>query len=141
MANSSALIQAIQRSFSLLCDYLNFGDDFATGAPGLVRHVLRSPFIRPFFDEYTRDYLAEADVVEDIDYHALESLCRRKDVFRSKPYSTRGTVDKSGWTALDHAARFVVQTLKYSWRRDGPWSHGKWDPESDEGDVEFWQVW
>ncbi|KAK9419312.1 hypothetical protein SUNI508_01289 [Seiridium unicorne] len=133
--------QAIQRSFDLLCEYLNFGDDFATGAAGLVRHVLCSPFVRPFFDEYTRDCLMPAEEIEDIDFHALLSLCQKKNVFRSKVYSTRGAVNKSSWTALDHAARFVVQMLQYSWRHDGPWDHGRFSTEDDESDIEFWQAW
>ncbi|KAI1851594.1 hypothetical protein JX265_012324 [Neoarthrinium moseri] len=133
--------RAIQRSFELLCDYLNFGGDLDTTAGGLVRHVLRSPYIAPFFDEYTRDYLMEAEEVEDIDYQALQSFCRMKNAFQSKNYAHRSAVDKSGWCALDHATRFMVQALQYSWRKDGPWDHGQWEPESDDGDVEFWQVW
>lgn len=132
---------AIQQSFDLLCEYLNFGDDYTTGAAGLVRHILCSSYIRPFFEEYTRDHLMLAEEIEDIEYGALQSLCEKKHVFISKAYASRRPGNKAGWTAVDHAARFMVQTLQHSWRKNGPWGHGVWDVDSDESDIEFWQVW
>ncbi|ORY59705.1 uncharacterized protein BCR38DRAFT_445271 [Pseudomassariella vexata] len=134
--------QAIQRNFVLLCQYLNLGSDFDTGSQGLVQHMLQSSYIRPFFDEYTRDYLMEAEEIEDINLQSLQTWCKKKKVFTAKQYtSCRNVPDKLGWTALDHAARFVVQVLRYSWSHEGAWSHGDWDPDSDgESDLEFWQV-
>ncbi|ETS83420.1 hypothetical protein PFICI_05296 [Pestalotiopsis fici W106-1] len=159
---------AIQRSFDLLCDYLNLGGEGTeTGTNGMVRRVLRSPFVRPFFEEYTRDYLEatataaaaaaaplsptssldgyEYEVeyeVEDIDYYALRATVQKQHAFRSKRFAGHGPLaTKAGWSATDHAARFVVQTLRYSWRHGGPWDHGRWDLDSDESDLEFWQVW
>jgi hypothetical protein len=134
--------QCLQRSFNLLCEYLNSGDDSAAGGTaGLVKRVLRSALVRPFFDEYKWDYLMKVDETEDIDFHSLQSSCSKKGAFKSARYSRRGPVDKSKWGAFEHAARYMVQTLQYSWgKREGPWDQGEWDPESDDGDVEFWQV-
>ncbi|KAF7522811.1 hypothetical protein G7054_g12004 [Neopestalotiopsis clavispora] len=177
MATSAAHPQshAIQRSFNLLCDYLNLGGEGTeAGTGGLVRRVLRSSYVRPFFEEYTRDYLEAAAAVahhhhhhqstdlgeeegggdnnddddgyecelEDIDYYALRATLARRHAFRSGRFAGRGPVaSKAGWSATDHAARFVVQTLRYSWRHGGPWDHGCWDLDSEESDLEFWQVW
>lgn len=133
--------RSIQRSFDLLCEYLDFGDDHISGAAGLVRQVLCSSHVRPFFEEYTRDYLVQAEEVQEIDYNALQSLCQTKEVFTSEAYTGKGSGDKTDWTAVDHAARFMVQTLQHSWHQDGPWDHGLYDAKSDDSDLEFWQVW
>ncbi|KAK6198955.1 hypothetical protein LQW54_010229 [Pestalotiopsis sp. IQ-011] len=154
VASSLPHDHAIQRSFNLLCDYLNLGGEHTdAGAGATVRFMLRSSFVQPFFDEYARDYLARADEVEDIDYPALRLAVAnhqgrydqvRPAIMKRKRLVPTGGVrnpDKTSWSAVDHAARFVIQTLRYSWRHGGPWDHGKINLDSDDGDLEFWQVW
>ncbi|KAK7956674.1 uncharacterized protein PG986_005896 [Apiospora aurea] len=154
-------------SFKLLCQYLNYGDD--ARSRNQVYLTLRSAHIRPFFEEYARDYLMEAEYVEDIGLEALLEWCKRKDAFRAKKYtsSMATTTSRSSnsnkksssrhppappakkvsWSALDHAARFVVQTLQFSWRNPGGyWSLGRCDLNSvsasdSEDGTEFWQAW
>lgn len=165
-ADKRSRVQAIQRSFELLCQYLNLGDDgIEAGEAAQVQNVLCSDYVQPFFDEYMGDYLMLSDEIEDIELHELVAWCQKNDAFQSKRYSYSssssqqqqsssrskgggggggggaGAVDKSAWGPLDHAARFVVQVLQFSWLHDGAWTHGSWDPDSDEGDLEFWQVW
>jgi hypothetical protein len=147
-ANKRSRVKAIQRSFELLCQYLNFGDDDREA--GQVQNMLCSDYVQPFFEEYAGDYLMLAEGIEEIELHELVAWCQENNAFQSKRYSycpsesgagVAVAVDKSGWGALDHAARFAVQLLQYSWVHNGAWSHGSWDPNSDEGDIEFWQVW
>lgn len=155
-------------SFKLLCQYLNFGDD--ARSRNQVYLTLRSAHIRPFFEEYARDYLMEAEYVEDIGLEALLKWCKRKDAFRTKKYTSclaatgRGSSKKhsgrhlsssaspssskkASRSALDHAARFVVQALQFSWRNPGGyWSLGRCDLDSvsasdSEDGTEFWQAW
>ncbi|KAK8090639.1 hypothetical protein PG994_000144 [Apiospora phragmitis] len=152
-------------SFKLLCQYLNYGDDARSRNQAYL--TLRSAHIRPFFEEYARDYLMEAEYVEDIGLEALLEWCKRKDAFRAKKYTSSNSSNKksssssrhpsssassswskkAGWSALDHAARFVVQALQLSWRSPGGyWSLGRCDLESvsasdSEDGTEFWQAW
>ncbi|KAK6852461.1 hypothetical protein PG995_011012 [Apiospora arundinis] len=156
-------------SFKLLCQYLNFGDD--ARSRNQVYLTLRSAHIRPFFEEYARDYLMETEYVEDIELESLLAWCKRKDAFRAKKYTSslsttttsRSTnkgnsrhpsasvssagAKKQSWSALDHASRFVVQVLQFSWKHPGGyWSLGRCDLESvgasdSEDGTEFWQAW
>ncbi|KAK6819613.1 hypothetical protein PG987_016096 [Apiospora arundinis] len=73
-------------SFKLLCQYLNFGDD--ARSRNQVYLTLRSAHIRPFFEEYARDYLMETEYVEDIELESLLAWCKRKDAFRAKKYTS-----------------------------------------------------
>ncbi|KAK7927642.1 hypothetical protein PG985_004640 [Apiospora marii] len=168
-SSSDGLSPSSSSSFKLLCQYLNFGDD--ARSRNQVYLTLRSAHIRPFFEEYARDYLMEAEYVEDIGLEALLEWCKRKDAFRTKKYtSSLGTTGRDGskkhsgrhisssssssssskkanWPALDHAARFIVQTLQFSWRNPGGyWSLGRCDLNSvsasdSEDGTEFWQAW
>ncbi|KAK8051510.1 hypothetical protein PG993_002895 [Apiospora rasikravindrae] len=154
-------------SFKLLCQYLNYGDD--ARSRNQVYQTLRSAHIRPFFEEYAQDYLMEAEYVEDIGLEALLEWCKRKDAFRAKKYTSSmptttsrsssnkksssrhppapASAKKVNWSALDHAARFVVQALQFSWRNPGGyWSLGRCDLDSvsasdSEDGTEFWQAW
>lgn len=129
--------QAVQRSFDLLCEYLNFGEE-----TGFVKHILSSRFVKPFFDEYRRDYLENTGEIDEIEFYSLQSFCGQNDAFKLSSKYSSPSVDKIMWSPLDHAARFIVQTLQYSWcESNGPWDCGEWDLESDDSDVEFWQVW
>lgn len=60
---------------------------------------------------------------------------------RHNSHSHHHSLNKKGWTPLDHAARFVVRVLRFSWDNGGEWSHGRFDPDDDESDLEFYQVW
>ncbi|RYP25857.1 hypothetical protein DL767_008248 [Monosporascus sp. MG133] len=142
---------ALQQGYEQLCVWLNYDES----TKHHVRHLLNSEYIRPFFREYWRDYLEAEDVVEDIGCDELFGWLRETNAFRQPKYygggggsssSGKGTggINKKGWTALDHAARFVVRVLRFSWDNDGEWSHGRFDPDADadgESDLEFYQVW
>ncbi|RYP08176.1 hypothetical protein DL765_008876 [Monosporascus sp. GIB2] len=138
---------ALQQGFEQLCVWLNYDES----TKHHVRHLLNSEYIRPFFREYRRDYLEAEDVVEDIGCDELFRWLRETNAFRQPKYyggsrssgKGAGAMNK-GWTALDHAARFVVRVLCFSWDNDGEWSHGRFDPDTDadgESDLEFYQVW
>lgn len=144
--------QALQQGLEQLTEWLNYD----SGTKHYVRNLLNSEFVRPFFREYRRDYLEAADPVEDIGCDELFGWVRETAAFRQPKYcapdlssvssssSSPKTSRKEGWTALDHAARFVVRVLRFSWDNGGEWSHGRFDPDSDEdgeSDLEFYQVW
>ncbi|CAJ2512469.1 Uu.00g054840.m01.CDS01 [Anthostomella pinea] len=131
---------ALQKSYDQLSMWLNFDHDTKHGA----RQMLDGVYVKPFFDEYRRDYLEAADGIEDIDCHALFQLCLQKHAFAKRNEYSAARPDKKRWTALDHAARFLVCLLQFSWKHGGEWSHGTIDPAHDEhgeGDNEFAQVW
>lgn len=132
----------LDRVFDLLCQYLNFGDDYPGSGKAYLRYFLTSKYVRPFFDEYVRDYLTQADEIEDIGLQEVADWCRLEGAFNSPTFFSRRTGSKRGWARLDHAARFIVQALRYSWANNGPWSHGSWEASADgEEEVEFWQCW
>ncbi|KAI2464263.1 hypothetical protein F4781DRAFT_413537 [Annulohypoxylon bovei var. microspora] len=144
MATSKAIprerIPALQQVYDTLCFYLGFYDD----EKHLVRKILDGEFIKPFFKEYRHDYLEVAPQVEDIDCDELFGLCGSTNAFALPKYASPTISNKEGWTALDHAVRFVVRVLRFSWENDGEWTHGRFDPDNDqdsESDAEFHQVW
>lgn len=144
MANSlpCARHQALSKGFDLLCQYLNFDDGSSLAQSGLlVQQVLRSHLVRPFFDEYRRDYLLKADEIDDIGLNELMAWCKKKEAFKSKQFTSRTTPHKNSWKPLDQAARFLVQVLQYNWKHDGLFTHGEFNPDSDDSEIEFWQAW
>ncbi|KAI1383728.1 uncharacterized protein F4822DRAFT_417390 [Hypoxylon trugodes] len=132
-------LPALQQIYDTLCFYLGFYDD----EKHMVRQILDSEFVKPYFKEYRRDYLEITTQLEDIDCDELFGWCRSVNAFASPRY-TSSSPNKEGWTALDHAAHFLVHVLHFSWQNDGEWTHGKFDPDNDqniESDTEFHQVW
>ncbi|KAI1653806.1 hypothetical protein F4813DRAFT_373527 [Daldinia decipiens] len=144
MAASKAIprerLLALQHAYDTLCIYLGFHDD----EKHFLRQILDGDFISPFFAEYQRDYLEAEVEIEDVDCDELFRWCRSKNAFALPKYVSSKTPSKGNWTALDHAARFLVRALRFSWENDGEWTHGKFDPDNDqdlESDREFHQVW
>ncbi|XXG95159.1 hypothetical protein Hte_001419 [Hypoxylon texense] len=161
MANSKAIPRerraALQKLYDDLCVWLNFDDE----TKHFVRSILDGDFVAPFFREYRRDYLeaspepptaggtgTEVEVeIEDVpDCGALQRWCRQTDAFARPAYASAAVPPpgKRGWTPLDHAARFLVRVLRFSWRHGGEWTHGRYDPDGDrdgESESEFFQVW
>ncbi|KAI0482070.1 hypothetical protein GGR56DRAFT_168320 [Xylariaceae sp. FL0804] len=180
----------LERSWTQLLGFLNF--DAAHGDDGHhARGILDGDFVRPFWDEYRRDYLeplllrrrrqllrqhqhqhhhrhhhhhhhkssrksknsssgdTDADTTSTMIEHVacgdLRLHCVRRDAFaRRSPYAAErlpGGNGKRGWTAADHAARFVVRVLRRSWARGGEWTCGRFDPRDPDCDLEFFQVW
>lgn len=152
---------ALQEGLEQLAEWCNYDDETKHFLP----QVLGGDYIRPFFREYRRDYLEAllsasrsnptpgatatptsktTTGIEYIDCDELFRLLQEKHGFRQPKYYGSGrNLSKQNWTALDHAARFVVRVLRFSWENDGEWTHGRFNPESDEGesDLEFYQVW
>ena len=146
--------QALQQGYNLLCEYLNYDDQ----TKHYVRPLLDGAFVDPFFQEYCQDYLeaSSTSVIEDINYNELLSWMRNSDAFAQSRYSAEArsggwSGSKKGWTALDHATRFVVRVLSYSWKNKGEWDSGHFEYPSgngadnssgiDESDRELHQVW
>ncbi|KAI0380009.1 hypothetical protein F5Y04DRAFT_258104 [Hypomontagnella monticulosa] len=133
-------LPVLQQIYDTLCLYLGFYDD----EKHLVRQILDGDFIKPFFKEYQHDYLEVTLDLEDIDCDELFRWCRSANTFVSPKYTSSAAPNKGEWTVLDHAARFVVRVLRFSWVNDGAWTRGKFDPDDDpelETDKEFHQVW
>ncbi|KAI1473889.1 hypothetical protein F4774DRAFT_402707 [Daldinia eschscholtzii] len=144
MATSKAIpwerLIALQQAYDTLCLYLGFHDH----EKHFVRQILDGEFVAPFFAEYRRDYLEAEAELEDIDCDELFRWCRSKDAFALRRYVTSKTPRKGNWTALDHATRFLVRVLRFSWDNGGEWNHGSFEPDNDqdlESDREFHQVW
>ncbi|KAI1092178.1 hypothetical protein F5B19DRAFT_228333 [Rostrohypoxylon terebratum] len=145
MATNEAIprekVPALEQVYDTLCFYLGFYDD----EKHLVRQMLDGDFVKPFFMEYRHDYLEVAPQIEDIDCGELFALCRSTNAFALPKYaSPRTPADKEDWTSLDHAIHFVVRVLRFSWENEGEWTHGRFNPDNDQGaesDTEFHQVW
>ena len=146
--------RALQRGYEQLCEWLNYDDE----TKHYVQHLLNGEYVAPYFQEYREDYLDAADVpvVEEIGCDGLFGWICDRDAFNQPKYcaslsSKKWNGSKKGWTALDHATRFVVQVLNFSWKNGGEWDHGQFDlpgtrrddntADSDESGNEFYQVW
>ncbi|KAI2605645.1 hypothetical protein GGR54DRAFT_444100 [Hypoxylon sp. NC1633] len=130
----------LQKIYDYLCEWLNFDKE----TKHLVQPFLDSDFITPFFKEYRRDYLEVTAEIEDVDCNGLSRWCVSNNAFALPKYANSATPNKDGWTPFDHAARFLVRVLRFSWDNDGEWTHGQFDPDHDrdfESDTEFFQVW
>ncbi|KAI0892097.1 hypothetical protein F4806DRAFT_287046 [Annulohypoxylon nitens] len=133
-------VPALQQVYDTLCFYLGFYDD----EKHLVREMLDGDFVKPFFREYQRNYLEVTPQIEDISCDELFTACRSTNAFALPKYASPRIPNKEDWTSLDHAIRFVVRVLRFSWENEGEWTHGKFDPDNDqesESDTEFHQVW
>ena len=110
-----------------------------------LQRLLDGPSVAPFFQEYRRDYLESPDVaeIEEIRYEELSYYMREKNAFAeprynveasSKEWKAKWDGSKKGWSALDHATRFVVRALGYSWthqRKPSSEGGGEGDGESE----------
>ncbi|KAI0173224.1 hypothetical protein GGR52DRAFT_571734 [Hypoxylon sp. FL1284] len=112
-----------------------------------ARQLLQGPFVRPFFQEYQRDYLDGREHLEEITQPGeLARLCDEWDVFEHPAYKEDAAPDKSSWSVKQHTARFIIRVLHFSWRNGGRWKRGSWkyDRTYDihgESDIEFFEVW
>ncbi|KAI0551199.1 hypothetical protein F4679DRAFT_144649 [Xylaria curta] len=134
-------LPALQKSYDQLCVWLNYD----TSTRHFVRHLLDSGYVKPFFREYRRDFLEVYQGDESVQYAEVYRWCDSMDAFVKPKYAdSKIPSNKRGWTPLDHATRFIVRVLRFSWENDGEWSRGKFDPGNDpdgEGELEFYQVW
>ncbi|KAI8623426.1 hypothetical protein F5Y19DRAFT_458588 [Xylariaceae sp. FL1651] len=134
-------LAALQKSYDKLCTWLNYD----TESKQLARHLLDSDQVKPFFREYRRDFLETTHDHPDVQFAELFRWCISTNAFVQPKYAGSAIQpNKKDWTALDHAARFVVRVLRCSWENGGEWSSGKFDPDNDEdneGELEFYQVW
>ncbi|KAI3319562.1 hypothetical protein HD806DRAFT_548129 [Xylariaceae sp. AK1471] len=134
-------LPALQKSYDQLCVWLNYD----TNTKHFARHLLDSGNVRPFFREYRRDFLEVARGRQAVQCAELYSWCISTNAFVQPKYaSSEIQLNKKDWTALDHAARFLVRVLRFSWENGGEWTSGKFDLNNDEdgeGELEFYQVW
>ncbi|KAI1765438.1 hypothetical protein GGR53DRAFT_490440 [Hypoxylon sp. FL1150] len=141
MANSKSIPRerqvVLQQLYDDLTVWLNFDDE----TKHFVQGFLDSKFVKPFFQEYRRDYLEAAAEIEDVGCGALQQWCQSTNAFDLPVYYRSAAPDKRGWTTLDHAGRFLVRILHYSWDNEGEWDHGKYEPEAGESEIEFFQAW
>ncbi|KAI5917588.1 hypothetical protein F4810DRAFT_716319 [Camillea tinctor] len=129
--------QELQQQYEQLCMVLNFTDE----TKHHVHHILNSEFVKPFFREYRRDYLEKAEVIDNADCEELVMWCSSKGAFMKGEYASQKMPDKKNWSVLDHAARFLVRVLSFSWTHGGEWSHGTFDPDHSDCELEIFQVW
>ncbi|KAI1488533.1 hypothetical protein F5X96DRAFT_645073 [Biscogniauxia mediterranea] len=130
-------LMELQEKYEDLCMVLNFNDE----TKHHVRHLLNSEFVKPFFREYRRDYLEATEVIDDVNTQDLVVWCISKGAFKKSEYASPKMPDKRNWSVLDHAARFLVRVLSFSWEHGGEWSHGAFDPKHDDCELEIFQVW
>ncbi|OTB03816.1 hypothetical protein M426DRAFT_23341 [Hypoxylon sp. CI-4A] len=130
-------LAALTRLYNDLGERIGFqGDELH-----YTRNILDSEYVKPFFKEYRRDYLEVTAELEIIDCGELSRWCKLTNAFAQPKYARAKSPKKEGWTALDHATRFLVRVLRNSWENGGTlWTHGKFDPDNDERD-EIYQVW
>lgn len=145
--------EAVAGNAALLGQFLNCD----AAAAELEARLTRGPAIRPFFDEYARACLqparARGAAAAAVDFHALVEWSRFRNVFNKAAFTQPAPAlgaPPARWTPLDHAARFVVRVLRYSWHHaaDDPaafWSAGACDlaavADDPDADLEFWQAW
>ncbi|KAI1824083.1 hypothetical protein F4861DRAFT_549015 [Xylaria intraflava] len=134
-------LQALQKSYDQLCEWLNYDSSTKHAA----RRLLDSRYVKPFFREYRRDYLEAAQVRSPVPCGELYHWCITANAFAQPQYaSAEMTSGKKDWTPLDHATRFLVRVLRYSWQNNGEWSSGRFAPNDDEdgeNELEVYQVW
>ncbi|KAI3330301.1 hypothetical protein F4824DRAFT_478745 [Ustulina deusta] len=134
-------LPALQKSYDQLCVWLNYDPNNRHS----VRRLLDSSHVKPFFREYRRDFLEVAHDHSTVQCAELYHWCISTNAFVQPKYANSEVQSsKKDWTSLDHAARFLVRVLRFSWEHDGEWSSGKFDPDNDEdgeGELEFYQVW
>lgn len=164
---------ALKEGFENLVEWLNYGDETKHLLLRLLSSEFIRPFFREYRRDYLEAVLSGCSsptlgatatagttmttttnttttnttaTIEYIDCDELFRLVCEKTAFRQPKYYASGgsNLSKKGWTALDHAARFVVRVLRFSWDHNGEWTHGRFDPDGDENaesDLEFFQVW
>ncbi|KAI1109594.1 hypothetical protein F5Y14DRAFT_455858 [Nemania sp. NC0429] len=134
-------LAALKKSFDQLCVWLNYDASTVHSA----RRLLDGSYVKPFFQEYRRDFLEPTHGQHAaVQCAELYRWCASNDAFAQPKYAGSEIKSKKDWAPLDHAARFLVRVLRFSWEHDGEWSSGKFDPENDEdgvGELEFFQVW
>ncbi|KAI1432883.1 hypothetical protein GGR50DRAFT_696601 [Xylaria sp. CBS 124048] len=156
-------LQVLQKSYDQLCEWLNYDTSTKHGA----RRLLDSSYIKPFFREYRRDYLEASSSSSSsssstssssssknrsattaqyaVQCADLYHWCISTNAFAQPQYANDEiSSSKKDWTPLDHATRFLVRVLRFSWQNNGEWSSGKFDPDDDddgENELEVYQVW
>ncbi|KAJ8120847.1 hypothetical protein ONZ43_g2551 [Nemania bipapillata] len=134
-------LTALQKSYDQLCIWLNYD----TSTRHSARRLLDSNYVKPFFREYRRDFLEVPHDHAAVQCGELYRWCISSNAFLQPKYaSPEMQSSKKDWTPLDHATRFLVRVLLFSWANDGEWTCGKFDPNNDEdgeGELEFYQVW
>ncbi|KAI5861532.1 hypothetical protein GGS23DRAFT_598312 [Durotheca rogersii] len=148
--------EALRPVFDSLCAWLNFSDETKHQVrPG----ILHGDHVAPCFREFRRDYLepaaaaaagsGAAPALAHVRCEELERFCRETGAFGLPAYAAARRPPKHGWTAVEHAARFVVRVLRRSWEEGGEWTHGRFGPpaaaDDDDPDLaaesDFVQVW
>ncbi|KAI0015743.1 hypothetical protein F4780DRAFT_762560 [Xylariomycetidae sp. FL0641] len=130
----------VQQMYNELTEWLNYDDH----SKHFVRQLLDSDLVKPFFHEYEQHYLEQSEEIAEVDCNELFRHCITTSAFKNTKYigtHSAAKKKKEGWSALDHATRFAVQVLSFSWANGGEWTCGEFNPGDDETDNEFHQVW
>ncbi|KAI1266918.1 hypothetical protein F5Y18DRAFT_352114 [Xylariaceae sp. FL1019] len=127
--------------YDKLCEYVQFGVETKEE----LREILDGPQVRPYFREYRKHYLEPAKSrPKPVEYVDLYNFLHEAECFTRCEYT--GPVkarDKADWSAMDHAARFLVRVLEYSWKNGGLWESEGYDPDDEDQifEAETYQVW
>ncbi|KAI0429467.1 hypothetical protein F5Y09DRAFT_310326 [Xylaria sp. FL1042] len=131
----------LQESYDQLCERLNYD----LNSRHSVRYLLNSSHVKPFFREYRQDFLEVTNDYSVVQCTELYRWCISTNAFLQPKYTDPVIQsNKKDWTPIDHAARFMVRVLCFSWENGGEWSSGEFDPDNDvdgDGELEFYQVW
>jgi len=112
-------LPALQKSYGQLCEWLNLENEH------LTRRLLDGRYVRPFFEEYCRDFLSlrvsspssfsshynpTPTPTHNHSHNYLSSVVKCNDLYRwcistnafAQPkYADKDAVNKNGWTSLE----------------------------------------
>lgn len=95
---------------------------------------LDSAGVKPFKEEFIRDYLRSDLTADNADYEKVTNLLGVNSILNFAVYSTN-TPDKTGWSPEKHWVRFIWQMGQFAKTHGGTaWKA----PREDDLEVWFW---
>ncbi|KAK7941414.1 uncharacterized protein PG986_013801 [Apiospora aurea] len=95
---------------------------------------LASDGVKPFKEEFVRDYLASNHADDDASYSTVTNLLGANSLMDFTSYDSTTTPNKAGWSSEKHWTRFIWQMGSYAKRHATAWKA----PREEEMEVWFW---
>ena len=99
-----------------------------------VNTWIDSAGVKPFKDEFIRDYLANHQTDPDADYQKVTNLLGVNQIMNFTSYGNSSSLDKTGWSKEKHWVRFVSQMGLYAKEHLTAWKA----PREDDMEMWFW---